>query len=282
MKNFVLFTFGVALLAWMNPMRVALMADEANETYSNLYASVQGETNASAAYTAFAAKALEEGYPVIARLFLATADAEAKHAEDEWAILQGMGATVRPVAETPTVGTTAENLQVAFDGETYEYTEMYPGFVATAEAEDMTDAKRIFNLAMRAEQVHAGNFEDVLANLDNADYLNEKYNVVFRCPVCGEVVTERPGRCPICGQPSDNFVSTLENAVPEALVTKLTGNKNLLTVTVTEMFIGGMTTTVTGDFMIDNNAAAIYNVGSYKVYVDTKGNVQIRECYIVD
>ena len=85
-------------------------------TYSNLYASVQGETNASAAYKAFADKALEEGRPAIARLFLATSNAEAKHAADEWTILQSMGATERPVAATPEVGTTAENLQAAIEG----------------------------------------------------------------------------------------------------------------------------------------------------------------------
>ena len=177
-----------------------------NETYFNLYASVQGETNASAAYKAFAEKAYTDGFPVIARLFLATADAEAKHADDEWAILLGMGATVRPAAEAPVVGTTAENLRAAFEGETYEYTVMYPGFIATAEAEGMASARRIFNFAMRAEQVHAINYADVLANLANTEYINSTYGVVYRCPICGEVVTERPGRCPICGAVGISFV----------------------------------------------------------------------------
>lgn len=176
------------------------------ETYNNLYAAVQGETNAVAAYRAFAAKAEQEGYSTIARLFQVTADAEAKHADDEWAILQGMGATVRPVAYTPIVGTTAENLAAAFDGETHEYTVMYPGFVAAAEAEGMSDARRIFNLALRAEQVHADNFSDVLANLSNTEYINEKYGEVYRCPICGEVVKERPSRCPICGADGSTFV----------------------------------------------------------------------------
>jgi rubrerythrin len=138
---------------------------EGVDTYDNLYASVQGETNAAAAYRAFANKAEADGYPVIARLFRATADAEAKHADDEWAILVSMGATVRPVAATPTVGTTLENLQAAFDGETYEYIVMYPTFLATAQAEGMTEAARIIRFAMGAEQVHAGNFTDVRALL---------------------------------------------------------------------------------------------------------------------
>jgi len=181
-----------------------------NETYFNLYASVQGETNANATYIAFAEKARAEGHLAVARLFLATADAEAKHAEEEWAILLAMGATMRPVAATPVVGTTAENLQAAFEGETYEYTVMYPGFVTTAGDEGMTsdpyNARRIFNFAMRAEEVHAGNYADVLAKLTDAVYINSTYGVVYRCPVCGEVVTSRPGRCPICGTDGSAFV----------------------------------------------------------------------------
>jgi rubrerythrin len=186
-------------------------------TYANLYASVQGETNASAAYRAFADKAWEEGYSAVANLFLATSDAEAKHANDEWAILEAMGATLRPTAAAPTVGTTAQNLQAAFDGETYEYTVMYPGFLATALDEGMnanpTNAGRIFNLAMRAEQVHAGNYDDVLANLADAVYLSSAYDVVYRCPVCGEVVTARPGRCPICGADGSTFIMYSNTAI---------------------------------------------------------------------
>ena len=193
----------VGLFSSMPALATSAAADT---TYDNLYASVQGETNANATYKAFAAKAYEEGYPEVARLFLATADAEAKHAADEWAILVDMGATVRPVAEVPTVGTTAQNLQAAIDGETYEYTIMYPGFVATAEAEGATAARRIFNFAMRAEQVHAGNYADVLAHLADAAYLKATYGTVYRCPVCGEVVTDRPSRCPICGTDGSAFV----------------------------------------------------------------------------
>ncbi|MCL1974864.1 MAG: hypothetical protein FWG61_01720 [Firmicutes bacterium] len=178
-----------------------------NQTYFNLYASVQGETNATAAYRAFAKQAAEEGYIAVARLFSATSDAEAKHAEDEWAVLVDMGASVRPVAATPTVGTTAENLLTAFNGETYEYTVMYPDFLAAAQAEGMSNAARIFNLAMRAEEIHAGNYADVLANLSDRDYINTKYATVYRCIVCGEVVTELPAsRCPICGAAKETFV----------------------------------------------------------------------------
>ena len=77
-----------------------------------------------------------------------------------------------------------------------------------AEAEGMTDARRIFNFAMRAEQVHAGNYADVLSMLQANDIagINAKYAVVYRCPVCGEVVATLPSRCPICGTADEIFV----------------------------------------------------------------------------
>ncbi|MCL2877386.1 MAG: hypothetical protein FWF13_01245, partial [Acidobacteria bacterium] len=73
----------------------------------------------------------------------------------------------------------------------------------------------------------------------------------------------------------------LVSATPEASVNKLNGNKNDLTITVTELYADGRKAVVKETISINNNAAGTYNVGSYRVYVDTKGNTQIRECYIV-
>jgi hypothetical protein len=71
--------------------------------------------------------------------------------------------------------------------------------------------------------------------------------------------------------------------VPEASVEKLTGNKNNLTIVLTEYYTNGHVKNITEKtFSINNNAADVYNVGGFKVYVDTKGNIQIRECYLVD
>jgi X-Pro dipeptidyl-peptidase len=183
----------------------------AKQTYANLFAAVQGETNAAAFYRASAAKALADGYPVIAQLFTATADAEAKHADDEWAILLSLGATAgeRPVAAAPVVGATAENLLEAFNGETYEYTVMYPEFIAAAQAEGFAAAERIFKLACDAEAVHAINYNDVRTLLlaDNVAGINAKYAAVYRCPVCGEVEITRPVNCPICNVAGTSFVA---------------------------------------------------------------------------
>jgi hypothetical protein len=83
---------------------------------------------------------------------------------------------------------------------------MYPDFLAAAQAEVQEAAARIFRFAMRAEEVHAGNYKDIYDNFDNMGYVNAKYAVVYRCIRCGEVVTELPVNCPICGLAGSSFV----------------------------------------------------------------------------
>ena len=78
------------------------------------------------------------------------------------------------------------------------------------------------------------------------------------------------------------YIATLASAIPNAFVTKLNGNTNDLTITVTETLNNGNTITITKTFSISNNSAGIFQLGEYKVFVDTKGNTQIRACYFVD
>ena len=68
----------------------------------------------------------------------------------------------------------------------------------------------------------------------------------------------------------------------EASVEKLNGNQNRLTITVTEFYPDGTENVITETFMIRNNAADTYNVGGYSIYADTKGNIQIRQCEVVN
>jgi len=106
-------------------------------TQDNLKEAFAGESQANQKYRAFAKKAEQEGLPNIARLFRTTAEAERIHAEGELRAIDG-------------IGSTTENLQVAIDGETYEYTEMYPPMLKQAEA-DAHKAKRIFAYAVKSE-----------------------------------------------------------------------------------------------------------------------------------
>jgi len=157
-------------------------------TEKNLKAAFAGESQASRKYQAFAKKAEEEGYTAVARLFRAASEAEAIHAYSE---LKAMGG----------VKSTAENLQAAIDGETYEFTSMYPEFIKEAEAEGAKDAKRVFNLANEAEKVHAQLYKKALDSL--AGKADTQY---YLCTVCGYIhENEAPEKCPVCGAPAKAF-----------------------------------------------------------------------------
>ncbi|AQS59563.1 rubrerythrin family protein [Desulforamulus ferrireducens] len=157
-------------------------------TEKNLKAAFAGESQANRKYLAFAAKADQEGYPAVAKLFRAAAEAEALHALSELKALGG-------------IKSTAENLQEAINGETYEFTEMYPGFIETAEAEGNNLAKRAFHFANEAEKVHAELYKKALAALESKEDFD-----YYLCPVCG-YIHERtaPEKCPICGANGSAF-----------------------------------------------------------------------------
>lgn len=151
-------------------------------TEKNLAAAFAGESQANRKYLAFAKQADLEGYPQVARLFRATADAETIHAH---AHLKAMGA----------VKSTAENLKAAISGETYEFREMYPPFIKEAEAENNAIATRSFKLANEAEKVHADLYQKALANMDKKELVD-----VYLCVVCGHIAEGSiPDACPICG-----------------------------------------------------------------------------------
>ncbi len=157
-------------------------------TENNLKTAFAGESQANRKYLAFAAKADQEGYPAAAKLFRAAAEAETIHAINE---LKALGM----------VKSTAENLQAAIKGETYEFTEMYPGFIEKAEAEGNSQAKMIFHAASEAEKVHAELYSKALAALEKKE--NAEY---YLCPVCGYIhEAKAPEKCPICGTNGSAF-----------------------------------------------------------------------------
>jgi rubrerythrin len=159
-------------------------------TQENLAVAFAGESQANRKYLAFARAAEKEGYPQIARLFRAAADAETVHA---LAHFQNMGG----------VGTTLENLKAAVSGETYEYTEMYPPMVEQAKAEGHR-GKTMLGFANEAEKVHASLFRQALEAMQAGKDLSQMD--VFLCPVCGDVeFGVVPDKCPICGAPASKF-----------------------------------------------------------------------------
>ena len=159
-------------------------------TTDNLNDAFAGESQANQKYRAFAKKADKEGFANIAKLFRTTAEAERIHAEGHLKALDQ-------------VGSTAENLQAAIDGETHEFQDMYPPMVTQAE-EDGQKAKVMFNFATKAEAVHAELYAKAKEAVKNGVDLD--ITDFYLCPVCGHIeLGAPPKRCPICGAKAHIF-----------------------------------------------------------------------------
>ena len=161
-----------------------------DETLKNLAEAFAGESQARNKYLAFARKAEEEGYPQVARLFRAAAEAEWIHALNH---LRAMGV----------IGSTAENLKSAMQGENYEWVNMYPPFVEQAEREGNKRARTSFAYAMEVEKTHENLYRQALESL-SPDMEEYDYYV---CPVCGHTHPRNaPEKCPVCGAPGSKFI----------------------------------------------------------------------------
>ncbi|MFZ5821394.1 MAG: rubrerythrin family protein [Chloroflexota bacterium] len=160
------------------------------DTLKNLKEAFAGESQANQKYRAFAKQAEKDGFANIARLFRMTAEAERIHAEGHLKAMEG-------------IGSTAENLQAAIDGETYEFTQMYPPMVAQAEVE-AHKAKRMFGYAVEAEKVHAKLYAKALGAVRQGKDLEGVE--FYLCPVCGYIEFGKPTEaCPICGAKPEKF-----------------------------------------------------------------------------
>jgi rubrerythrin len=160
-------------------------------TTDNLKDAFAGESQANQKYRAFAKKAEKEGFANIAKLFRTAAEAERIHAEGHLNSLDGIGSTV-------------ENLQAAIDGETYEYTEMYPPMHDQAVKDDHK-AQRMFKYALDAEKIHADLYKIALEAAKQGKDL--EVEDIYLCPVCGHIEFGKPdNNCPICGTLASKYV----------------------------------------------------------------------------
>lgn len=160
-------------------------------TVDNLKEAFAGESQANQKYRAFAKKAEQEGYANIARLFRTAAEAERIHAEGHLKALEE-------------ICSTAENLLAAIQGETYEYTKMYPPMLAQAET-DGHKARRMFGYAVQAEEVHAQLYKLALEAVQQGKDLTE--TEFYLCPVCGRIEFGKPTEaCPVCSTKPDKFI----------------------------------------------------------------------------
>jgi rubrerythrin len=131
------------------------------KSHKNLKEAFAGESQANRRYLYFARVADIEGYPDVGGLFRDTSEAETGHAFGHLDFLKEVG---DPVTEVP-IGTTEKNLKSAVEGETYEYTEMYPGFAKTARQEGLNELAEWFETLAKAEKSHAGRFSKGLSQI---------------------------------------------------------------------------------------------------------------------
>ena len=179
------------------------------QTIENLNTAITGETNASANYKAFSTKATEDGYSNIAKMFAAASAAEAIHVKNHNVVLTDMGKDAfNPVAEETTIKATADNIQAAIEGETYEFTVMYPGFITTATKEECSNALRSFRWASDAEAVHAKLYSKTLNILKTTGSDTTVASLWYTCPRCGNLfdTIEGVNRCPLCGAEPSAFL----------------------------------------------------------------------------
>ena len=162
-----------------------------SNTLENLATAFAGESQANRRYLFFAEKAEKEGYPQIARLFRAVAEAETVHARNHLRIMDS-------------IGSTESNLKEAIQGENYEFTQMYPSFIEQAKAENNSSAQTSFDWANKVEKIHHSLYQKGLEDLEAGN--QPKDEPYFVCQGCGYTVAgEAPDRCPVCGAPRKMF-----------------------------------------------------------------------------
>ena len=170
------------------------------KTEKNLEAAFAGESMARNKYTYFASVAKKNGYEQISALFLKTADNEKEHAKLWFKHLGG-------------VGTTAENLLHAAEGENYEWTDMYDTFAREADEEGFHELAEQFRGVAAIEKHHEERYRALLRNVEVAEVFRKSGVSVWECRNCGHIVigTEAPDTCPVCFHPQAYFEINAEN-----------------------------------------------------------------------
>ena len=170
------------------------------KTEENLKKAFAGESEARNKYDFFASKAKKDGFEQIAAMFLKTAENEKEHAKLWFKELNG-------------IGTTAENLAAAADGENYEWTDMYEGFAKTAEEEGFPELAAKFRGVAAIEKHHEERYRALLKNVEMKQVFEKSEIKVWECRNCGHIVvgTKAPEICPVCAHPQSYFEVNAEN-----------------------------------------------------------------------
>ncbi len=176
-------------------------------TAANLRSAFGGESMAHLRYLVWAKKAQDEGFVNVARLFRAISRAEEAHASGHFRAMKDVAGEFSVTAGAGFgLGTTSENLAGAIAGELFEVNQMYPAYMAVAEAQSETAALKSMSYALEAEKTHAGMFEQAKSSVDaGKDY---QVGTIRVCSLCGHTLEgDPPQRCPVCGVAAKMFVA---------------------------------------------------------------------------
>lgn len=171
-----------------------------SKTEANLWTAFAGESQARNKYTYFASKAKKDGYVQISKIFEETAANEKEHAEIWFKLLNG-------------IGTTAENLEAAAQGENYEWTEMYATMAKEAREEGFDHIAFLFEEVAKIEKEHEDRYRRLLANVEGGLVFSRDGEMIWQCSNCGHIHVgkQAPEMCPVCAHPKAYFQLKAEN-----------------------------------------------------------------------
>ena len=182
-------------------------------TEQNLLKAFAGESQARSRYTFFASAAKKEGYEQIAANFMETAEQEKEHAKRFFKFLEGGEVTITASYPAGRIGTTAENLLAAAQGENEEWDVLYPEFAKVAAAEGFELIAEAFSKISEVEAVHEQRYLKLLSRITDANYFKRNGEIWWQCRNCGFTykATEAPELCPACIHPQAYFEPMKEN-----------------------------------------------------------------------
>ena len=171
-----------------------------SKTEQNLWTAFAGESQARNKYTYFASKAKKDGYVQIAKIFEETAGNEKEHAKIWFKLLNG-------------IGTTAENLEAAAQGENYEWTDMYATMAKEAREEGFDHIAFLFEEVAKIEKEHEERYRKLLANVEGGLVFSRDGEMIWQCSNCGHIHVgkQAPEMCPVCAHPKAYFQLKAEN-----------------------------------------------------------------------
>lgn len=181
-------------------MKQTMAELKGSKTEQNLWTAFAGESQARNKYTYFASKAKKDGYVQISKIFEETAANEKEHAEIWFKLLNG-------------IGTTAENLEAAAQGENYEWTDMYATMAKEAREEGFDHIAFLFEEVAKIEKEHEERYRKLLANVEGGLVFSRDGEMIWQCSNCGHIHVGRqaPEMCPVCAHPKAYFQLKAEN-----------------------------------------------------------------------